>query len=539
MNKEEEEEEEEEQLIDPKDLWLINDPKNWEPTQEQIIAYAEQLGFDIDNDPEDLLKIAYSYLKIEIPSDWIRAFTKVDNQLLYVDLNTNEIHLSTDIEENAQKNIMQFKEKYIKIKETEELKLKPKKNNEIKNKNNINKYEKIIKIHSGIYGDIYKGRNKETGNYVCIKEILKIKFPIEKEFLSQIKKMKLLNTENNISIIETIDTKYYFYIIMEFCILNLEEYMKLRKEGLSIEEVKDILIQLNKILKKINENKIIYQNLRLSNIFISLNKINKISIKLSGLNDYNNDYDSSKTKTQICLSEPPEIMKEGKINNKSDLWSLGIIIYYLLFKEYPYEGKRDYQLIKNIESNKQLKETNNKYLNDLLNRMICNDLNERISWEEYYDHLFFKVEDNIKNPEFNFNCKIHSKNISDYCVTCKNNICEDCHNNHLNHNIISISEIGMSEEEINKTQNLINDLETNISKINKIKEEMILFFNQIKNIKDNTLIYKNDENNNFKNFYIKSLETIKDKLKEVENFNIINLRGLKEYEENEIIEIVL
>ena len=166
-------------------------------------------------------------------------------------------------------------------------------------------------------------------------------------------------------------------------------------------------------------------------------------------------------------------------------------------------------------------------------------LYKRISWEEYYDHLFFKIEDNIKNPEYNFNCKIHSKNISDYCITCKNNICVDCQKNHLNHNIISISEIGMSEEEINKTQNLINDLETNISKINKIKEEMILFFNQIKNIKDNTLIYKNDENNNFKNFYIKSLETIKDKLKEVENFNIINLRGLKEYEENEIIEIVL
>ena len=135
MNKEEEEEEEEEeQLIDPKDLLLITDPKNWEPTQEQILAYAEQLGFDIDNDPEDLLKITYSYLKIEIPSDWIRAFTKVDNQLLYVDLNTNEIHLSTDIEENAQKNIMQFKEKYIKIKETEELKLKFKNDNQIKMK---------------------------------------------------------------------------------------------------------------------------------------------------------------------------------------------------------------------------------------------------------------------------------------------------------------------------------------------------------------------------------------------------------------------
>ena len=96
-----EEEEEEEQLIDPKDLIIIDNPKNWEPTQEQILAYAEQLGFDTETDPEDFLRIAYSYLKKEIPSDWRRAFTKVDNQLLYIDLNTNEIHLSTDIEENA------------------------------------------------------------------------------------------------------------------------------------------------------------------------------------------------------------------------------------------------------------------------------------------------------------------------------------------------------------------------------------------------------------------------------------------------------
>ena len=48
---------------------IITDSKSWEPTQEQIIKYVEQLGFDIDNDPEDLLKIAYSYLKKEIPFD--------------------------------------------------------------------------------------------------------------------------------------------------------------------------------------------------------------------------------------------------------------------------------------------------------------------------------------------------------------------------------------------------------------------------------------------------------------------------------------
>ena len=60
----------------------------------------------------------------------------------------------------------------------------------------------------------------------------------------------------------------------------------------------------------------------------------------------------------------PEILKgeENLICNKSDIWSLGIIIYYMLFKEYPYNSKNEYQIIKEIESNKQLKSIDNKEL---------------------------------------------------------------------------------------------------------------------------------------------------------------------------------
>ena len=42
--------------------------------------------------------------------------------------------------------------------------------------------------------------------------------------------------------------------------------MKIRNKGLSIEELKDLLFELNKILKKMNELNIIYRNLKLSNI---------------------------------------------------------------------------------------------------------------------------------------------------------------------------------------------------------------------------------------------------------------------------------
>ena len=51
-NNKNEEEDEVEELIDPNDLIIINDPKNWEPTQEQIYAYAEQLVIDAHSDPK-------------------------------------------------------------------------------------------------------------------------------------------------------------------------------------------------------------------------------------------------------------------------------------------------------------------------------------------------------------------------------------------------------------------------------------------------------------------------------------------------------
>ena len=44
-----------------------------------------------------------------------------------------------------------------------------------------------------------------------------------------------------------------------------------------------------------------------------------------------------------------------KISFKSDISTLGIIIYYMLFKEYPYNGNNKFQILKDIQSNKKSK----------------------------------------------------------------------------------------------------------------------------------------------------------------------------------------
>ena len=169
---------------------------------------------------------------------------------------------------------------------------------------------------------------------------------------------------------------------MELCEYNLGEYIKIKNKQITINEIKLILNQLNNVFKIMNNKKIIHRDLKPSNILISLDRLDKCLIKLS-------DYGSSKfinlsntitnTMNGTPLTMAPEIIEGENYTLKSDIWSLGIIIYYMLNKEYPYNGKEKNQILKEIESNKELKKCENEKLNDLLNKMLKMNINERIS----------------------------------------------------------------------------------------------------------------------------------------------------------------
>ena len=75
----------------------------------------------------------------------------------------------------------------------------------------------------------------------------------------------------------------------------------------------------------------------------------------------------------------PEILEGGNYSFKSDIWSLGILIYFMLNKEYPYNGKEKEENLKEIESNKRVKYCKDDKLNDLINKMLKININERIS----------------------------------------------------------------------------------------------------------------------------------------------------------------
>ena len=327
-------------------------------------------------------------------------------------------------------------------------------------KNNCKNYTNFERIGEGSYANIYKAQNKTTKSYVAIKEIDKRRYnKLTKEIFNETEIMNIIKSENSVNFKDKIDTKDYFYIIMDLCIINLEDYIKSRENEITINEIKEVLIQLNNVFKIMNNKKIIHRDLKPSNILISLDRLDKCLIKLS-------DYGSSKfinlsnTINGTPLTMAPEILNGENYSFKSDIWSLGIIIYFMLNKEYPYNGKTEVLLFKDINSNKKLKLSNDDKLNDLLKKMLKININERISWDEYFNHPFFNQDIQL----FKFNCDKHSKIINNYCKECKKNICDNCIKEHSNHNIIPFNKIGLNDNEIKRIENIFKEIDNNLNK---------------------------------------------------------------------------
>ena len=65
--------------------------------------------------------------------------------------------------------------------------------------------------------------------------------------------MSTIKNENSVQFKSKFESKDYFYIIMDLCITNLEDYIKNRENRIRINEIKEVLIQLNNVFKIMNE----------------------------------------------------------------------------------------------------------------------------------------------------------------------------------------------------------------------------------------------------------------------------------------------
>ena len=243
---------------------------------------------------------------------------------------------------------------------------------------------------SGGFSNIFLGYDKKKKRDVIIKKIDRLKTTKElfDREINNMKKMKCIN------IVEYYDhyiDKDYYYIIMEKCDEDLYDFLE--KNGpLSDLMIKNILIQLNKAFLAMRSNNIIHRDLKPENILIKYNSsnMNEFTIKLADFGasrEYNKKSFSTHIGTQGYAA--PELFGNSNYDpGKCDLWAIGVIIYQLKFNDMP---------ILQFYSNNIPNKFENVELDDLMKKLIVVDQNKRISWEDYFNHDFFKINKNNDN----------------------------------------------------------------------------------------------------------------------------------------------
>jgi serine/threonine protein kinase len=131
--------------------------------------------------------------------------------------------------------------------------------------------------------------------------------------------MRMLRNENIVQLIEVMETKDHFYIIMEYCNQgSMDEYLKQRGQtSFSEQEAKVYLHQLLNAFKCLHHNQILHRDFKQENIFIK-DGIAKIG-----------DFGFSK----ISLDNQLNVSYLGSfIINQSLFYNLLFTLYYIFYK---------------------------------------------------------------------------------------------------------------------------------------------------------------------------------------------------------------
>ena len=281
--------------------------------------------------------------------------------------------------------------------------------------------------NEGIFGKIYEGLSIKDKKLVAIKDLNNL---IDKDYFNKIS-INLLKIMNNndycVKYLDLIEEKNKKFIVSELFNSDLKKEITNKEKGFSIKDIKKILCQINAGLKfKLKNAKCLHLNLTPKKILLNNNDKSYNKYKFC---DYGRTIDNKDKYISEEIDEfyiDPEVIKNKKYSDKSDLFSIGILLYELYYGNNNNKLKQE-EILKNIKNglkNKnikkepKIKKTEEKFdeikyidkefdnFKDLIENCIKKE--NRISWEDYFNHPFFnnEIEIELKINEEDLNNEI-------------------------------------------------------------------------------------------------------------------------------------
>jgi serine/threonine protein kinase/Flp pilus assembly protein TadD len=268
----------------------------------------------------------------------------------------------------------------------------------------ISHYKILDKLGEGGMGVVYKAQDTKLDRIVALKFLPKhlISDPVEKErFVHEAKAASALNHPNITTIYEIDEFEGQMFIAMEYCEgMTLKQIIE--KETLSIKKVLDVGIQICEGLAIAHEKGIVHRDIKSANIMLTPR--GQVKIMDFGLAKLKGATKLTETRSTLGTAAymSPEQAQGEEVDQRSDIFSFGVVLYELLTGHLPFGGEHTAAIIYSIinEEPQPLARFNNQIpakLEDIVFKALAKDKEERY---QHIDDLLADLRREKKSLEY-------------------------------------------------------------------------------------------------------------------------------------------
>ena len=252
----------------------------------------------------------------------------------------------------------------------------------------LGRYEVTGELGRGAMGIVYKGSDPTIHRTVAIKTLRLTEFEeeeipdIKERFFREAESAGLLNHPNIVSIYDAGEEHDLAFIAMEFLNgVDLEEFTD-KEKLLPLRDVLHIAAQVARALGYAHSKNVVHRDIKPANIMM-LKDTGDIKVTDFGIARITS---SSKTKTGVILGTPsymsPEQVSGKKLDGRSDIFSLGVVIFEMLTGEKPFVSEDITSLMFQITREKQpsVRQINPKIppvVEKIIDKALAKDINQR------------------------------------------------------------------------------------------------------------------------------------------------------------------